>query len=400
MSDGNRVSLAVVVESSYGVIPSGPAPTMQVLRKVSESLARNPTYTDSKEIRSDRQTAYSVLTDVDGGGEIPFEFSYGSYDMFWEALLQGTWAGIVTIAANTTISISSVSPYTLHRSSGSFITDGITTPAYVGKWMRVRGFTGTGSPSEFFAKIVSITASDIVFTAPTETIVTDAAGEAVTIVVGDCVENGTTQRSFFIEKQFEDMSATNSFERYTGYVVASGSLSTTVGGIITGTFGFLGKNSSIASATASAAYTAATTTSVMNAVTNVKAVLEAGAAFGVRAIDWNLNNNLRKRGQVGTLGAVSVGSGSITLKGTMSVYNSDGSAVTYAKFVNDTVSSVAIVFRDNDGNAYVIDIPNIKFTQGSRNTTGINTDVIVPLAFTATISPTELKTIRMQRWAA
>jgi hypothetical protein len=243
MSDGNRVSLAFVEETTFGTIPSGP-PKLQKLRKVSETLQRNATYTDSAEIRDDRQVSYSVLTDVDGGGEIPGEFSYGTYDAFLEGVFQSAdWSAAVTISGIVYAITETSGVYKITRSSGSFVSDGIS--AY--RWVRVKGFTT--NPGEFYAKVVAVSATELTIEQMTETLVAEAAGDTVEIEVGGMIANGTTQRSYAIEKRFEDLSATNNFARYLGYTAASLAMTTEVGGIIGITFGFLGKDETIADAT-------------------------------------------------------------------------------------------------------------------------------------------------------
>jgi hypothetical protein len=385
MSDANRVSVSYVAEGTWGTHPGG---AMQTLRLRSESFRRNAVYADSQELRSDRQVAYTVLVDANGNGDLPFEFSYETYDDFWQAVIQSAaWAAIIT---DTEADVSFDAGDNSINSSGA----GFQTTYGVGRWIKITG-AGAGANQNKFGKIVSKTASKIVLSGVTITTVTGPV--TATITQGAYIENGTTQPSFSIEKNFEDVAST--FENIPGATVADVTLDTVVESILAGKFGFLSKPPTSATSSSGSSYTAATTSPVMNAVTNVAAVLEAGAAFAVREVHFTINNNLRERKQVGTLGAESIGAGTISVTGSILVYHAAGSAAVYAKFLADTVTDLALRFLDNDSKAYIFDFPNIKFTAGSRNATGINTDVMIPLEFRATVDASELKTIRIQRFA-
>ena len=68
----------------------------------------------------------------------------------------------------------------------------------------------------------------------------------------------------------------------------------------------------------------------MNAVTNVDAVLDNGAEFSIKGMTLNTTNNLRERKEVGTLGALSIGAGSISVTGTINVFYGAAATAIYA----------------------------------------------------------------------
>ena len=387
MSDANRVNLAYVAESVYGAIPSGP-PTLQNVNFVSETFGRNAVYTDSQTIRSDRQIAYTILTDANGNGGFNSEFQYGAFDDFLKAAIQSaSWAAVVT---GTVTSSLAAADNSINRASGSYVSDGYV----VNQWIRVSGFTTNGAI--FYAKIVSVVALKMVLSGIT---LVNESATSVEIEQGGYITNGTTMPSFFFEKHLQDLTTT--FERSLGQVVDSMTMDTTAGSILTIGFGFLGKPATASTSTGgSGSNTAASTNPIMNAVTNVDAVLDNGAEFSIKGMTLNTTNNLRERKEVGTLGAVSIGAGSISVTGTINVYSSDAASTIYAKFLADTTSNLALRYIDNSGNAYVFDFPNVKYTKGTRNATAINTDVEIPLEFRATLDPTENFTLRIVRWAA
>jgi hypothetical protein len=112
-----------------------------------------------------------------------------------------------------------------------------------------------------------------------------------------------------------------------------------------------------------------------------------------------LNNNLRDRLQIGTLGAVSVGTGTVDITGTFTGYY-DGPSV-YNNMLNFSNQSLSIVLYDaNIGGtniAYAIDFPRVKFSTGDRAPPGINQDVMRTLNFQAFLNPSENVTMRISR---
>jgi hypothetical protein len=70
------------------------------------------------------------------------------------------------------------------------------------------------------------------------------------------------------------------------------------------------------------------------------------------------------------------------------------------KFLNQTSSSLAILMEDTDGNAYILDLPRLKYTAGQRNAPGQSQDVIADMGFTAYRDSAEDVTIRIAKFDA
>lgn len=376
MSDTNRVEVAYVEESTFGTTPA--SPTMQILRLTGESLRQESETVRSQEIRSDRQTPGLKRVGLSASGDINGELSYSTFDDFLRQVLQSSaWAGAATVI-NASVNVSAqASDNSLNLSAGSWT----TTPA-AGEWIRVSGFTGTGTTANGYFRVVSATSTKIVVSGVT--LVDDAAGEAVTIKRGDKITNGTTFKSNSIEKRFTSVS--NTFELLKGMAPNTMNLSVASGSIVSIAFGFLGKNAVSGTSSVAGGNTAATSTDVMNAVDDVVAILENMVTMGSTEFTLSLNNNLGERLQIATLGAVSLRSGSIDLTGTIKAYLSSNALLD--KFLNATASAFAIVFKDAAGNAIIFDVPRVKYSSGQRVAGGINQDVIADLAWTAERDPT------------
>jgi len=194
--------------------------------------------------------------------------------------------------------------------------------------------------------------------------------------------NGTTEHYFSIERYHSDITQYFTFK---GCYVNQFSLSVQAGSPITGSFEFLGKEAARGTSSSGTGYTDATTTDVMTAVSNVVEVKEGGSAISgvvVKGFDFTVNNNLRAISGVGDSGVADIGLGSCVVTGSLNMLFS--SATIYDKFLNNTASSLSIRLNDNDdatdGNDYVIEFPNVKYSDATVNAGGLDTDV--PINFT------------------
>lgn len=90
MADTSQTRLAYITESTYGTTPS--TPTMLVQRYTGEGLSANIQTITSNEIRADRNISDVVQVGSEVGGNVDFELSYGSFDLWLESLMHGAWS--------------------------------------------------------------------------------------------------------------------------------------------------------------------------------------------------------------------------------------------------------------------------------------------------------------------
>ena len=136
----------------------------------------------------------------------------------------------------------------------------------------------------------------------------------------------------------------------------------------------------------------------MNMVDHMQAVLEGQASQNITAFSLEVANNLRQRLIAGSLGPDSIGSGKIAITGTLQMYFE--TATIMDKYLNQTVSSLAFIIEDSSGNAYIIDLPEIKYTDGARVAGGENTDILADMTFGVRRDAAEDTMIRVVRFAA
>ena len=387
MSDTNRVSLAYDQETAYGIKDT--TPTLQDLRITGETLKQETQSQDSEEIRSDRQISDHFRTGVSVTGDINMEASYGNADEILKAVLcSAGWSAIVVVdAADVAISAADSDNSFNHTTAWAI------NPS-ANQWIEVRGFA-TNPVNNGFFKVVSVTGTKIVVSGAT--LITEAASAAITITQGAQIINGVADSFYSYERTYADLAT--EFSVFIGIMFNTFALSIPQAGAVTMTAGVIGKTEESGSTTfGDGSNTAAPTNSVMNTVDDVLSVLEAQASMAITALDLSINNNLRARQVVGTLGTESVGKGSVQVTGSFTLYFQ--TSALYDKYLNYTNTSLAIVLEDSDGNAYVIDMPNLKINDGQRVAGTKDSDVMGEFTFAAFMEPTELTTIRIARFAA
>lgn len=382
MSDANRVRLSFVEESTFGSKETGS--NLTVLRYNSESLKQDMNTTISEEIRSDRQIADIARIGVSASGGVEFEMSYGSHDPFLKAVLQSSaWSSEVKITAQHTISASSVDNSINDSGSGfGSFTDN--------QWIYVSGFS-TAANNGFF-KIRTTTAAKLILW--NGTLVTEAAGNAITVQQGGYIVNGTSLVSYNIERDYQDLSTTLSLLK--GMCVNSMGLEVPADGIIKGNFDFMGSAEESLTATAGSGYILANSNQVMTGANHVTNFMENFSEISILSLSLNLTNNLRTRMVVGTLGIASIGSGTVEITGTITLHLAD--ATLYNKYLNQDTTSIVFASRDVQGNGILIELPSVKIIDGQRNAGGINTDVIGTFEFRAFMDADELVSIRIARF--
>lgn len=377
-ASSSRVSLRYVKESSWGVTPNNP--TMTTLRRVpgGGGLQRNSQVVSSQEADSSRTIPDQVETGYSAAEDHNIELQAGATDDFIIAVLGGT---TYTASTPAQITISAVNVgNTLHRSAGSFVTDGWKP----GMWMKISGFTGTAA-NNGLARIGntdgSVTATDITIDTATKVFVDDAAGEAVTLT-GKMVRTGTAQQdSFTFESHFTDL--TNVYLLGVGFRPTGFSLDVSAGSIVTGTFNFLGKNVvTSAAAIAGETVTAAGTTQSMNATSNVATLYEGGAAITTlaRQITINVNPNVTELRAVGNAAAASLIDGTFDITVGLNLFFSDLAMMT--KVIGRTSTSLYLPFTDGAGNSIIFSFPK-GYLAGTPKEQAQNTPVAQDLTFTA-----------------
>ncbi|SHF02590.1 hypothetical protein SAMN02745157_1466 [Kaistia soli DSM 19436] len=155
----NRVAIAKVRETTFGVIPANPA--FKAIRQTSSPLSASPQTVVSDEIRGDRQVTDLILVGQQAGGDIAGELSFRSNDDDLEEALQGSWSNnpvITNVTADTEISDVSTTALTVAAGGAAFV---------AGMLVLLSGFATAGNNK--VARVAASTGTSVTFPAATFT---------------------------------------------------------------------------------------------------------------------------------------------------------------------------------------------------------------------------------------
>jgi len=236
IASSNFTTLAYTAETTYGTCPS--AQTFRYTRFTGESFQFTKESISSNNINPSRQITDLIQTGFSVNGGINIEVSAKSFDEFIEAAMWQEWGQATDVDITATFA-----------ATGNTITKtaGATDPfaqIIAKQFVRVSGASESGNNGIF--QVTS--ATDDVLTIDSNYTLTNESGASITVV--GCViknpESGLTsvRKSFFFEKAMEDLSPIYYMD-YSGCMVNSMTISAQSSSILTGSFDFMGKTSTI-----------------------------------------------------------------------------------------------------------------------------------------------------------
>lgn len=387
-SDSNRTNLRYVEEGSWASSTVA-NPNMQNINLTSESLKSNINTVTSETIRSDRNV--SDITTVGGGagGDLSFELRYSEYDDLLQGGFFSTW---ITTNVSAAVASANFSGAVISVDSSALV------DAEIGHFFRVANASATANDGDYRVTAVSTTSS-----ATRITLADASSGSAAsfssdvfatgTTLKGNNIRNGTTNRSYLFEKEFADVS---SYQQYPGCRVASFALEFATQAILTGTMSLMGKTQTADVTSIASVTTAVNTNPVLNASGNVARVWEGGQAVtGIvfQSISLSMTNNLRDQLQVGSASLAGIGTGRCEVTGSLTAYFEDNTLLN--KFTGDTGTNLRLQIDDDNGNSYILDLPNVKLTEATIAAGGGNADIVQELSFGAVVDSTGTYAIQL-----
>jgi len=371
-ADTSTYTLAYAIESTFDEAVTGSGGAYKLLRNTGESMNTSLESARSDEIDSSRQYTGSVHVSGASAGSVNFQLSYGEYDEFLQAVLQSAdWATAYTdtvtdIATKVLTGITS------------------TTGLVIGQSVKIAGLTETTEDGVYTIKSVNSSTSITLVEA-----ITDEAAGSITIDTNGHIVNGSTQRSYTFEKDFQ-VDGTSNYFAMSGMRASSLSMSFAAGSILSGEIAFQGATGVGSDATPqdSGGYQAAGTNELMNSVSNVNglaidAVDIAGDLTNIpvtfQEMSISLNNNMRDQSAIGNLFPAGIGSGRIDVEATATLYFSDQNI--FDKFIiNDSVQ-LRFQLEDGAGNAYGFILPELKIASHEVTASGADADVMASVTF-------------------
>lgn len=370
MSDSSQAQAYYVEENNWGETPSGAE--MQELRMTGEELGQSTDTTVSEEIREDRQNTDVLRTNLTAEGSIDIEVSHEAYNDLIAGAMMADWSNPIGISA-TDIGVDGPNDqFTSPSGSG---TDFTAENISVGQWIKVDGFSNSDNNGYFRVSSIAEDALGVEFSTLTD----EASGPTVTID-GKSIANGTTEKSFSLEKFFSDV---GEYVAFRGMRVGTFGLTVETESILTGSFGFQGKKAEALGSSIGSSIASAPQKKVMNAIDNISNVREGGslASAGFSSFSFEMDNALRPQTEIGELGAREIGLGTVEVTGSLSAYFE--SRDLYEKYLNFTETDFYFLAEGNAGNAYMFSFPRFNFTDGNVVASGRDEDVMTELDFTA-----------------
>jgi hypothetical protein len=388
MSDANRVELSYsVAETDYGVWEGTPA--LQAVQFTSESLKADTSTLRSEVIRADRNSPYIARNDFQASGDIGIELQWAAYDeLMKRALLSSVFTTPAGTASQAVTSITSnVITFTTHDP---------TTNLDQWDWVILKDEgTTTVSPNHLkVGRISAITATTVTLDCVTLTDESTPTNN-MSLTNSANISNGTTLITFGVQKYNQDLTS-DEYVLYTGGAINMFGFGWESDGLITGTLGMLLKDE-LSDDTGKGTVTAAVGNPSLNAIDDVEEFYMNGGTTPINhtSFRWDLNNNLRGRKRVGTLGPFEMGTGTAEVSGSLTQhYLTPDMMDEYLAF--NTVELAAKINCAGLG-MYVLDLPAVKFSSGQRVAGGRNQDIMGEMAFEAFYDTTMQYTVRIHK---
>ena len=379
-ASSSRAVLRYAQETAFGVLPV--AGDHYALPMTGESLNFALDKTQSEEINPNRGVTDVVATNASVSGSVNVELKASAYDKLIEAGMQGTWGAEAVTPLDITVTAGKLTVAggafpVANLVPGQFIsikTGNITALNY-NRLLRIS--TDAGSISAQSLKL------DPALPAGAETLT------GVTIS-SSRLRNGTTRRSYTVEKGFTDIGI---MKAYTGMNVAGFTLNAAQGALTKGEFKFMGR-AALPKTTATRLPGTEVTlpdtrpmSGMTGTVCNVWVNGAPLAGTAVNSISLTLDNNLRAQNAMcsadkdGIAGAIGIVNGQLTVSGSLEVYFSSEDTL-YEEFVKNRNVSLAFTAFDSEGNGYVFQMPKVNISNNQANASGNNQDIMAKIDFT------------------
>lgn len=202
---------------------------------------------------------------------------------------------------------------------------------------------------------------------------------------------GQTLSSVTLQLGHNDISQ---YRTFTGVVVNTFALEVNLDGVVTSSFGLIGKDMVISPTSNDAAPTAAPNKQPF--VHFDGSIKEGGVTTGIiTSISLTLDNGLNSNYALGDQTIKNVTSSQLTVTGTLSAYFED--AVMLNKFVNETESAIEFVIGDGT-NSHTYTLPKVKYNTASIDVSDGNT-LPITLEFEALFDSVSETTMQITRTA-
>ena len=320
-------------ETTFGVLPA--ASGGQTIRRVSSAFNLSKETYQSEEIRTDYQ-----LSDFRHGvrsveGNVSGELSAGTYADFLASALARNWTAATPSALGSTTIASVGGTYTITRTTGSYLTDGVR----VGNVIRLTGFaTANNSKNLLVIALTATVATVIALNSNTLTPETVASGGTYEVTGKSTYAptTGHTDDSYSFEAWYSDIGQSGV---YTGNKVNTVGIALPATGLTTVELSFMGQD--LKQRGTSQYFTSPTAqgTNGIFAAVNGALIVNGLPVALVTSANININRNMTSEAVVGSNIKPEIYEGRIVVEGDFSTLFQDGVFANYF----DTEAEISLV---------------------------------------------------------
>lgn len=349
-------------ETVFGTLAA--AAGAQTLRRVSANFDLTKETYQSEEIRTDYQIADFRHGVRAVEGSLSGELSCGTYSDFIASALARNFTAVTPTALGSTAIAVSGAGWTITRTTGSFLTDGLR----VGQIIRLAGVNANNLAKNLL--VVTLTATIAMVVTITSAVLTpETVASGGTYLSGGKVTfaptTGHTDDSYSIEQFYSDIGQS---EVTTGVKVNTAGFALPATGLVTADFGFMGQDLKKTGTTAYFTNPTAQATSGIFAAVNGALIANGTVIALVTGLNININRNMTGEAVVGSSVKPELYEGRISIDGDFSTLFQDRTFSDY--FNNETeVSLVCAVTESNADNAnfMTFTLPRIKLSSDTKD---------------------------------
>ena len=357
----NKV-VAYKKETTFGELPL--ATGAQYIRRVTSNFNLTKETYQSEEIRKDYQ-----IQDFRHGvrsveGSISGELSAGAYSDFLASAVTRNWtAATPSLMADAAIEAVG-STYTITRTAGSFLTDGIR----VGNVIRLTGFaTANNNTNLLVVALTDTVATVVVLSGGTLTAEIVGTGGAYTATgkMTYAPSTGHTNDSYTIEEWYSDIAES---EVTVGNKVNTVGIALPATGLTTIDFSFMGQDLKQTGTSQYFTTPTAQGTNGIFAAVNGALIVNGVAVALITSVNLNINRNMTSEAVVGSNIRPDIYEGRIVVDGDFSTLFQDR---TFSNYFNDEteVSLVVALTESNlpDAGFMTFTLPRIKLSTDTKD---------------------------------
>lgn len=372
MSFGSKGKFAI---ASQPVLDSAPGTGYVYYPFSSDGLANESDDVQSPNIRPNRTPGTSVRTRQGARGPVNFGFSIATWDPILEAVMFNNWTS--SIAFSGTLGATAVT--NVFSGTGAF------TNVVAPQWIKVGGFTNPVNNGWHW--VTTKTDNNTVTVA--SALGTEAGTGDETVESDGKLLIGEVDKYLAIEKKFPGRGGGSDYYMLFLNMLAGGiSLTIQPGQPVTGNIPFQGKMGIMSTSSDAGTPTDTSQADVLSAITDVLfcrlgANLSADTAFDLSQVSFTLDNRIFDALAIKKLDPIATAPGIAQVTGTVGIYVDDGIEVETEAHRNNTRRAFSVGFEDQDGNAFIVTMPQIKYTASPVTIEGAETVVRATMNFSA-----------------